>query len=92
MEQVMQYIIELSPAITAVIGILVSLIVGIRKIKDHTGKVLNDVQETNRQILERHEQLVEDNAELRRENEELKLQMSRLLARLEHVHFVEPKR
>lgn len=89
MEQVMNYIIEFSPAITAVIGILVSLIVGIKKVKNHTDAVLRDVKSTNEQILERHDQLVADNAELRHENEELRRELAKLMAKLNHVHFIE---
>lgn len=91
MEQLMQYLVEFSPAITAVVGIIVALITGMRKLKDHSGKVLKEVQESQAKIVEINKQMVEENVKLRQENEELRTALAKILAKLEHVHFIDNK-
>lgn len=87
MTQVINYIIEFSPAITAVVGILVSLIVGIKKIKGHNDKTMKELQETEQRIIVINEQRNEELEELRRENAELKADLRKVMAKLNHIKF-----
>lgn len=89
MEQVMNYIIEFSPAITAFIGIVVSLIVGIKKIKQHNNDTLDEIRSANARIIELYQEEVVKRQEVQRENEEIKRNLRKMMAKLNHVHFEE---
>lgn len=89
MEQVMQYLIEFSPAITSVIGIIAALIVGIKKIKDSNNKTLDEVKTSNAKILALYVEEKEKREEVQRENSELKRDLRKIMAKLNHVHFEE---
>lgn len=91
MEQVMQYLIEFSPAITAVVSVLVTIIVGIKKIKGHNDKALQELREAEQRIVIINEQRIQENEDLRRENAELKADIRKLMAKLEHVHIIDKK-
>jgi cell division protein FtsB len=74
--QITQMIIEFAPVITALIGILVSLIIGIRRIKNSNEKTYGEIRKDNsntiNQLTDMNAQLVEANNKLRQENEALK--------------------
>ena len=89
MEQVISYIIEFSPAITSVIGIIVALIVGIKKIKNSNDKTLDEVKTSNAKILALYVEEKEKREEVQRENSELKRDLRKIMAKLNHVHFEE---
>lgn len=91
MEQIMNYIIEFSPAITAFIGIVVSLIVGIKKIKQHNNDTLEEIRSANARIIELYQEEVAKRHEVQRENEEIKRDLRKMMAKLNHVHFEEDK-
>ena len=91
MEQVMQYLVEFSPAITAVISVLVAMVVGIKKIKGHNDNAIKELRETEQRIVIINEQRIQENEELRRENAELKADLRKLMAKLEHIHFIDKK-
>ena len=93
-------IIEFTPAITAVIGIIVAVVSGFKKIKGHntaTIKVIKENQEelmaeikdTNAKLIEANEQVLKDNEDLRKENQALRNDINKLTARISKVHFVE---
>lgn len=65
--QITQYIIELSPAITALIGVVVALVVGIKKIKKANEETVRDVKATNKEIKEANIALLKENIELKGE-------------------------
>ena len=65
MDVLTQYLIELTPAVTAVIGIVVALIVGIKKIKAANKETVDDVKATNKQMREANEVLMRQNLELK---------------------------
>ena len=65
--QITQYIIELSPAITALIGVVVALVVGIKKIKKANEETVRDVKATNKEIKEANIALLKENVELKGE-------------------------
>ena len=87
MEQIMQYIMEFSPAITAFIGFVVSLIVGVKKIKAHNDQTLDEIKSANAKIIELYQQEVEKRQEVQRENEEIKRDLRKMMSKLNHVHF-----
>lgn len=87
MEQVMQYIMEFSPAITAMISVVVAIVVGFKKIKGHNDKTLGEIRDTEQRIIVINEQRNEDLESLRRENAELKADLRKVMAKLEHVHI-----
>lgn len=72
MDAVVQYIIQLSPAVTALIGVVVALVVGIKKIKASNAETVANVKATNKEMLK-------SNQELRQENKELKRQLNKVL-------------
>ena len=83
--QVYAAVISAAPAITAVIGILVSLIVGIKKVKNTTDSTLSEVKRSNAEIAHNVEKLVQRNLELEEENKELKRELRTTLAYLKKV-------
>lgn len=78
-------IVSATPAITAVIGIVVALIVGIKKIKRATGDTTREVK----RFSEGDKELKQHLREVQRENAELKHQLDKVMAKLTHVHFVD---
>lgn len=75
---VVQYILSLAPAVTAVIGMVVSVVVAVHKVK----MMKTDVEERT-SLLKDH---VND---VRKENIELKKQLTKTMAKLEHIHFID---
>lgn len=74
MDAVVNYIIQLSPAVTALIGVVVALVVGIKKIKASNDATVANVKATNKQMLESNKELQEQNRELKRQlNKVLKI-------------------
>lgn len=65
--QITQYLIELSPAITALVGIVVTIVVGVKKIKAANAETIADVKATNREMKQANIQLIKENAELKGE-------------------------
>lgn len=65
--QITQYLIELSPAITALVGIVVTIVVGVKKIKAANAETIADVKATNKAMKEANIQLIKENAELKGE-------------------------
>lgn len=84
-------IISLAPTVSAVIGIIVSLVVGVKRIKQDNIKTIKEIHSSNADLAERVEQVVADNEELTRENLELKKDLRKVMAKLNHVHIEEDK-
>lgn len=84
-------ILSLAPAATAVIGVIVSLIVGIKRIKHDNTDTLNECRKQNASVIENVAQIAQKNDELTRENAELKRDMRKIMAKLNHVHFEDDK-
>lgn len=95
-------IISAAPAITAVIGIIVALGVGIGNIKkanqtavDTAKKAHKDtvdmIAEQNAKIVENVAKIAQKNEDLQRENEELKKDLRQMVAKLNHVHIIDNK-
>lgn len=65
--QITQYLIELSPAITALVGIVVTIVVGVKKIKAANAETIADVKATNKEMKHANIELMKENAELKGE-------------------------
>lgn len=89
--QVYEIIIAAAPAITAVIGIIISLVAGIKRIKHDNRDTLEECRKQNAKVVENVAQIAQNNEELRRENEELKRDLRKVMAKLNHVHIEDNK-
>ena len=84
-DAITQYILAIVPAVTAVIGMIVTLGVGIGKIKQANKKTEKTVEE-----LSEGEKLLRSQLKaVNKENAELKKQLNEVLARMKHLYFVE---
>lgn len=84
--QVYEIILAAAPAITAVIGIIVSLVAGIKRIKQANRDTLEECRKQNASIRENVAQIAQNNEELRQENAELKRDLRKVMNKLNHVH------
>ena len=84
-------IISLAPTISAVVGIIVSLAVGIKRIKQANRDTLDECRKQNAEVVIKVEHVAKDNENLKRENEELKKDLRKVMAKLCHVHVEDNK-
>lgn len=84
-------IMSLAPTISAVIGIIVSVAVGIGRIKQANRDTLDECRKQNASVIENVAQIAQKNEDLTRENEELKKDLRKVMAKLNHVHFEDNK-
>lgn len=89
--QITEFIIAAAPAITAVIGIIISLVAGIKRIKQANKDTLDEIRNKNAKVIENVAQIAQNNEELKRENEELKRDLRKVMAKLNHVHIIDDK-
>ncbi len=89
--QITALIISLAPTISAVLGIIVSLAVGIKRIKQANRDTLDECRKQNAEVVIKVEHVAKDNENLKRENEELKKDLRKVMAKLCHVHIVDDK-
>lgn len=98
--EITAFIITLAPTISAVIGMIVTIVVGIKKIRSASDDTLKRVKQANSDTLEECRkqnaeviqnvaQIAQKNDELTRENAELKRDMRKIMAKLNHVHIKE---
>lgn len=80
-----QYILAIVPAFTAVIGMIVTLGVGIGKIKKANSETTTKVTE----LSENDRALKRQLQDVHKENVELKKQLNEVTARMKHLYFVE---
>jgi predicted RNase H-like nuclease (RuvC/YqgF family) len=80
-----QYILAIVPAFTAVVGMIVTLGVGIGKIKKANSETTTKVTE----LSENDRALKRQLQDVHRENVELKKQLNEVTARMKHLYFVE---
>ena len=80
-----QYILAIVPAFTAVVGMIVTLGVGIGKIKKANSETTSQVKE----LSETDKSLKKELREVHKENAELKKQLNEVTARMKHLYFVE---
>ena len=84
-------IMSLAPTISAVIGIIISVVVGIKRIKQANTDTLEECRKQNASVVKNVAQIAQKNDELTRENAELKRDLRKVMAKLNHVHFEEDK-
>ena len=89
--QITALIISLAPTISAVIGIIVSLAVGIKRVKQANRDTLDECRKQNAEVVIKIEHVAKDNENLKRENEELKRDLRKVMAKLCHVHIEDDK-
>lgn len=82
-----QYILSLVPAVTALVGMVVCVGVGVGKIR----RANRDTVESIDAVGKRSENLENQLANVQHENAELKKQLRQVMAKLDHVHVVEDK-
>ena len=80
-----QYILAIVPAFTAVVGMAVTLGVGIGTIKKANKETTTTVKEMSSNDKALKKQLVE----VSKENAELKQELKELTARMKHLYFVD---
>ena len=80
-----QYILAIVPAFTAVVGMIVTLGVGIGKIKKANSETTNQVKE----LSSTDKELKRELKQVHQENVELKKQLTEVTARMKHLYFVE---
>lgn len=80
-----QYILAIVPAFTAVVGMIVSLGVGIGKIKKANSETKAEVKE----LSDNDRALKKQLREVHKENAELKHQLNEVMAKMKHMYFVE---
>lgn len=88
---IQEIIISAAPAITAIIGIIVSLVAGIKRIKRANTDTLEECRKQNAEVIENVAQIAQKNEELQRENAELKHDLRVMMAKLNHCRFTEDK-
>lgn len=92
MNDVMTYILTLVPSITSITGLIVTILVGISKIKKAGNNATAEIKEIGKANAELKKQMavvLAENRALKAENSILKQEQSRLNARLSHMYFVE---
>lgn len=89
--QVYEIIIAAAPAVTAIIGIIVSLVAGIKRIKRANTDTLEECRKQNAAVIENVAQIAQKNEELTKENAELKHDLRVMMAKLNHCRFTEDK-
>ena len=80
-----QYILAIVPAFTAVVGMITTLGVAISKIKKANKETSTQVEELSKNDRALKKQLVET----QKENAELKKNFNKVLAKMDHLYFVE---
>ena len=88
---IQEIIIAAAPAITAIIGIIVSLVAGIKRIKQANRDTLEECHKQNTEVIIKVSQIAQNNEALKRENEELKRDLRKVMAKLSHIHFEDDK-
>lgn len=88
LDVITQYILALVPAVTALVGMAVCVGVGVGKIR----KANRDTVDSIDRVSKKSQSLESQLADVHRENIELKKQLRKLMAKVEHIHFVEDEK
>lgn len=80
-----QYILSIVPAVSAITGMAVMIGIGIGKIKKSVSSVDGSLNSIKSQSKLQQAQL----SAVQKENAELKKQMTKLMKKIEHIHFVD---
>lgn len=85
LDAITQYILTIVPSVTAIVGMIVFIGVGVGRVKSANKGTQSDVKKLTKQI-ESLESKLED---VTSENVILKRENRKILSKLEHVHFID---
>ena len=85
LDAITQYILALVPAVTALVGMAVCVGVGVGKIRKANQDTVDSIDEVGKKSQSLENQLKEVQAE----NIQLKRELRKVMAKLEHVHFID---
>lgn len=88
-DEITQYVLSIAPAITSVIGMVVSFGIGIGKIKKANRVAVDEIEITSKAVRERQAQLESQLLAVHRENAELKKEMTKVMKKIQHVEITE---
>lgn len=87
-DAITQYILSLTPAITALIGVIVVIAVGVGKVKNALKDNGEAVERTSSRSSKAIDALVEQNRDLKKENAELRKALIELNKKLEIIDTI----
>lgn len=87
-DAITQYILSLTPAISALIGVIVVVAVGVGKVKNALKDNGETVERTHSRSSKAVDLLIEQNKELREENRELKKTLIELNKKIEIIDTI----
>ena len=91
-DAITQYILSLTPAITALIGVIVVIAVGVGKVKNALKDNGETVERTSSRSSKAVEAIVQQNKELRAENKELKKALIELNKKIDIIDTIKAVR
>ena len=87
-DAITQYILSLTPAITALVGVIVVIAVGVGKVKNAVNGNTEAVERTSNKSSKVIDSLIEQNKELKRQNIELKKALVELNKKIEIIDTI----
>lgn len=87
-DAITQYILSLTPAVTALIGVIVVIAVGVGKVKNALKDNGETVERTSSRSSRALESIVQQNEELRKENRELKKALIELNKKIDIIDTI----
>lgn len=91
-DAITQYILSLTPAVTALIGVIVVIAVGVGKVKNALKDNGETVERTSTRNSKAVEAIIEQNKQLRAENRELKKALIELNNKIEVIDTIKAVR
>lgn len=87
-DAITQYILSLTPAITALVGVIVVIAVGVGKVKNAVNGNTETVERTSNRSSKAIDSLIEQNKELKKENIELKKALVELNKKIDIIDTI----
>ena len=91
-DAITQYILSLTPAITALVGVIVVIAVGVGKVKAAVNGNTEQVERSSKSNSKVLNTLIEQNEQLRKENRELKKALVELNKKIEIIDTIKAVR
>lgn len=82
-----QYILAIVPAFTAVVGMVITLGVGIGKIRKANALTEEKVERTTKGTVAHQEKLERELTSVHKENAALKKDLDKVMKKIQHIHF-----
>ena len=92
LDVITQYILALVPAVTALVGMAVTIGVGVGAIKRANRETIETVDVSNKKVCKHTESLESQLADVHRENVELKRELKKVMAKLDHIHIIDSEK